>query len=200
MSRPRTHVRGPRNPPSITRPTLPTSSHDCTSLQGPPTLPSAIPQLGQRLLIDSSVPFNIIRDRSAFQSYLSDRKVIRCLNGTIFEAVGYGSVLLQVTAMKEEHSLRPSMCYHVPSARHHILSVTSLLNGDMQVILAHRSPRIILPLKARQAQPSLPKYYPLSREKTHFFLKCRFALTSTVPLPPHDDCNPQSFTLTASSH
>ncbi|THU92907.1 hypothetical protein K435DRAFT_780077 [Dendrothele bispora CBS 962.96] len=137
----------------------------------PPTTAVIPSSLSTRLLLDSVMTFNLIQDRAAFSTYTQQQKTLPSSTGHFFDAVGFGTVDLHVTALKQEYPLRLTLCYHVPSASHNILSTSCLMGADMQIILSNRSPRILLPLKTRQASPSMPKYYPLSRERTHFYLK-----------------------------
>ncbi|THU81325.1 hypothetical protein K435DRAFT_785063 [Dendrothele bispora CBS 962.96] len=137
----------------------------------PPTTAVIPSSLSTRLLLDSVLTFNVIWDRAAFSTYTPQQKTLPSSTGHFFNAVGFGTVDLRVTALKQEYPLRLTICYHVPSASRNILSTSCLMGADMQIILSNRSPRILLPLKTRQASPSMPKYYPLSRERTHFYLK-----------------------------
>ena len=92
-------------------------------------------------------------------------------------------VIVQLTTNKKTHSLRFQDCLYIPKLPTHLLSISQLLHTGLSVMITQSTPHILFDHKQRLANPTLPKYLPLTCPKDDLFSKATFIPTS--PLAPY---------------
>ena len=137
-------------------------------------------------VVDTSFPSHVFNDRSLFTTYTPSRKVHKTSFGSNVTIEGIGDVKVRVAVKGVTILLRFQDCWHVPSSHHHFLSSLALTCHGNQVMIAGRTPRMILAHKARLLNPNLPKYMPFTRVDGLFVLKFTIlipASASPIPVP-----------------
>ena len=166
-------------------------------------LPSANPPY---LVIDSTLPSHIFRDRSLFTTYVPSHRLHRNAFGTDIIIEGTGEVHVRVVVNGKSILFCFRDSWHVPSSPNHFLSASSSTSLGNQIMIAGRSPRMIFSHKKRLVEPNFPKYMPFKRIDhflvLEFEIPTQVSLSTTQSEPTRTTVHSQSvpsFSLQASS-
>jgi hypothetical protein len=159
-----------------------TKSQPRSRLKPNPTPKNTSSSTPHFVVVDTSFPSHIFTDRSLFTTYTPLRKVHQTPFGSNVTIEGVGEVKVCVTVKGEPIAFRFLDCWHVPSSPHHFLSSQAVTSHGNQVMIAGRTPRMILVHKARLLNPKLPKYMPFTRVDGLFVLKfTRISVPASIP-------------------
>ena len=151
------------------------TSKNASSPKSPPT--------PHYLVVDMSFPSHIFNDQSLFTTYTPTRKIHQTSFGTKVAIEGIGDVQVRVVVKGVSISFHFRGCWHVPTSHHHFLSSSALISHGHQIMIAGRTPRIIIPHKDRLIEPRLPKYMPVTRVNGFFVLQFNIP-SRDLPISP----------------
>jgi hypothetical protein len=136
------------------------------------------------MVVDSLLAFHIFSDRNIFQTYVPGRQTDTTPHGNIIVVEGTGTVIVHIAAHGSSFALSLDGCWHVPDSSNNFFACLRTMSKGSQVMLAPRSPRLLVAHKSRILKPKLPKYFLLSKHRTHGYLILNF--TSVIPdISPH---------------
>jgi hypothetical protein len=142
------------------------------------------PVIPSYMVVDSLLPFHIFSDRKMFQNYVPGRQTHTTPHSNIIVVEGTGTVVVHIAAHGSSFTLSLDGCWHVPDSPNNFFACLRTISKGSQVMLAPRSPRLLVAHKSRILKPKLPKYFLLSKHRTHGYLILNF--TSVVPdISPH---------------
>ena len=151
----------PRPRESKGQPILP-SSHlqKPIPLQVPKMMPLEQPHY---LVVNTTLPSNIFSDRSLFTTYVPSRKSHWTAFGTDIIIEVTGNVHLRVFMGSKSIMFCFRDSWHVPTSPHHFFSCSTAVSLGNQVMIAGRSPQLIVSHKQHLTEPNLPKYMPFTQ-------------------------------------
>jgi hypothetical protein len=100
-----------------------------------PSAPTSIPQ--HSFLVDSSIPYHFVNDRSFFVSFSPTSQIFRTPFGRDVPVDGYGSVDLYFVAFGQLHAFRLT-CAYTPSIPNHLFSSFQTIKSGNQLLLSSR--------------------------------------------------------------
>jgi hypothetical protein len=98
------------------------------------------------LVVDTTLPSHIFSDRSLFTTYVPSRKSHRTVFGSNIIIEGIGDVHVRVSGKSILFRFRD--LWHVPSLPHHFFSCSVTISLGNQIMIASRSPRMIVSHKS----------------------------------------------------
>ena len=134
------------------------------------------------LVVDTTFPSHIFNDRSLFTTYTPSRKVHQTNFGSTITIEGTGDVRVRVIVKGVSTPFLLRDCWHVPCSHNHFFSSLATISRGNQIMLAGRTPRMILPHKNRLLEPRLPKYLPFTRVGGLFVLKFDIPVLASTPI------------------
>jgi len=154
------------------------------------TKPMKSPTTPSYMIVDSLLPFHVFSDRTMFQTYTPGHKTHTTPYGNTLIIEGTGTVVIRLAAEGSFFNVSLDKCWHVPASSNHFDSCLRSISKGSQVMIAPRSPRLLVAHKQRLFKPKLPKYFLLSRNKTQRYLTLDFTPFISNPSNPPSSIQP----------
>jgi hypothetical protein len=118
------------------------------------------------MIIDSLLPFHVFSDRTIFQTYNPGRKTHTTPYGNTLVIEGIGTVVICVTAEGTVFNFSLDDCWHIPASPNNFYSCIRSNSKGSQVMIFPRSPCLLVAHQQCLIHSKLPKYFPLTKNKT----------------------------------